>query len=193
MIFNTTITVHSVLLKVKDITTGRKNVNVKGVLNLFPVTTSAGDSFTLELECTIQSPTTNKNDENMYDISCINDCMYEDYYNCLDSYGFVTLGPLQRFPQLNSQSISKMGYVGLHSLLAGSRTPNCIGSQLVVPLGLNLPLWEHHLKDYWDHQLIFYLKYGFPTNTTGFSATGYHYKPFFGCPTSSFSATLYQH
>ena len=55
-----------------------------------------------------------------------------------------------------------MGYVGLHSLLADSRTPNCIGSQLVVPSGLNLPLWEYHLKDYWDHQLIFYLKYGFP-------------------------------
>ena len=112
----------------------------------------------------MQSPTTNNNDENMIDIknaesdiepyvsmfnvkqkcmfnvkqkckSCINDCMYKDYYNCLDSYGFVALDPLQRFPQLNSQSISKMGYVGLHSLLADSRTPNCIGSQLVVPSG----------------------------------------------------------
>ena len=29
--------------------------------------------------------------------SCINDCMYEDYYNCLDSYGFVALGPLLCF------------------------------------------------------------------------------------------------
>ena len=38
----------------------------------------------------------------MYDVkqkckSCINDCIYEDYYNCLDSYGFVALGPLQCF------------------------------------------------------------------------------------------------
>ena len=76
------------------------------------------DGSTLELECTILSPITNKNDEqsynieneesdikrqvNMYDVkqkckSCINDCMYEDYYNCLDSNGFVALGPLQRF------------------------------------------------------------------------------------------------
>ena len=76
---------------------------------------------------------------------------------------FVALGPLQRFSQLNSQSITKMGYVGLHSLLADSRTPNRTDSQVVVPSGLNLPLWEYHLKDYWDHQLIFFiLNMGFP-------------------------------
>ena len=80
----------------------------------------------------------------------------------MDSYGFVALGLLKRFAQLNSQSVSKMVYVGLHSLLVNSRMPNCTGSHLVVPSGLNLSLWEYHLKDYWDHQLIFYLKYGFP-------------------------------
>ena len=81
-----------------------------------------GDGSTLELECTIQSLNTNKNDGesnniddyeqdmkryvSMYDVKqkctiCINDCMYEDYHYCLDRYGFVALGPLQNFPQLN--------------------------------------------------------------------------------------------
>ena len=35
-------------------------------------------------------------------------------------------------------------------------------AQIPVQSQLNIDSWEKHLKNYWDKQLIFLIKYGFP-------------------------------
>ena len=55
-----------------------------------------------------------------------------------------------------------MGYVDLHKQFGHSRIPNCVGSQYSIPTDLNIPLWEELLTGNRDHQLISFLKYGFP-------------------------------
>ena len=40
--------------------------------------------------------------------------------------------------------------------------PNFLGSQYCVPTSLNVNAWEKHLQGYWDHQIIHFLRYGFP-------------------------------
>ena len=40
--------------------------------------------------------------------------------------------------------------------------PNFLGSQIRVDSELKIENWEVMLEDYWDKQLLFLLKYGFP-------------------------------
>lgn len=55
-----------------------------------------------------------------------------------------------------------MGYLDMHANLCNSNTPNCLFPQMNIPTNLNIPLWENLLHKYRDHQLVYYLKYGFP-------------------------------
>ena len=55
-----------------------------------------------------------------------------------------------------------MGDVDLHKLLCHTGIPNWIDSQFEIPTDLNIPLWEKLLHGNRDHQLIYFLKYGFP-------------------------------
>ena len=55
-----------------------------------------------------------------------------------------------------------MGYVDMHQLLCHTGVLNCIGQQIPIQSDLNIPLWEQALHDSRDHQLIYFIKYGFP-------------------------------
>ena len=79
-----------------------------------------------------------------------------------NDYGFIPLQPLRRLVDHGYNHSLDMGYLGMHELLCNSGIPNCIGPQLKIPTDLNIPLWDSLLQDDRDHQLIFFLKYGFP-------------------------------
>ena len=77
-------------------------------------------------------------------------------------YGFIPLQPLCRLFDNGSNHGLSMGYLGMHQLLCEFDTPNCISHQLRIPTDLNIPLWDSILNGHRDHQLIIFLKYGFP-------------------------------
>ena len=77
-------------------------------------------------------------------------------------YGFIPLQPLGRLT--NNTGSSREGdnnYADLHNKLVNIETPNCAGLQFKIPTDLNIPLWEELLQGDRDHQLIYFLKYGF--------------------------------
>ena len=49
-----------------------------------------------------------------------------------------------------------------HSEVARTGTYNFMKAQIPVQSQLNIDSWEKYLKKYWDKQLIFLIKYGFP-------------------------------
>ena len=79
-----------------------------------------------------------------------------------NDYGFIPLQPLRRLVDHGFNHNLNMGYLGMHELLCKSVTQNCISPQIRIPTDLNIPLWESLLQGNRDHQLIFFLKYGFP-------------------------------
>ena len=50
----------------------------------------------------------------------------------------------------------------MHKLLYHTGVANCIGAQIPIQSDLNISLWEQALHNNRDHQLIYFLKYGFP-------------------------------
>jgi len=74
--------------------------------------------------------------------------------------GFIAHGPLQ---QLGSayKVLKPFNYIQA-PLLQGPNIPNCVSPRVVVPTKLNLPLFQHLLSNYWDHQLLSFLHCGFP-------------------------------
>ena len=91
--------------------------------------------------------------------SCIYDMINGTNY---DDYGFIPLQPLGRLYNRDLNCNPKMGYVDMHKLLCHTGEPNCIGAQIPIQSDLNIPLWEQALHNNRDHQLIYFLKYGFP-------------------------------
>ena len=77
-------------------------------------------------------------------------------------YGFLPLQPLGKIIEKGSNLGLNMGYVDLHKQFGHSCIPNCVGSQYSIPTDLNILLWEELLTGNRDHQLISFLKYGFP-------------------------------
>ena len=79
-----------------------------------------------------------------------------------------------------------MGYVDLHKLLNHQGIPNCIESQFQIPTESNIPLWEKLLHRNRDHQLIYFLKYGFPFDVLVTEIRTQHC-----CQKSQYSLTAY--
>ena len=80
----------------------------------------------------------------------VNGCEYDRVNGSnLCDYGFIPLQPLGRFKSISSSCSLNLDYIGMHQLLCQEGKPNCTHSQLV-------------LCGFRDHQLIYFLKYGFP-------------------------------
>ena len=56
----------------------------------------------------------------------------------------------------------------MNQLLCHTGVPNCIGKQ-IPQSDLNIPLWEQALHNNRDHELIYFLKYGFPLDISSSS------------------------
>ena len=53
-------------------------------------------------------------------------------------------------------------YMELCHLLRDNTLPNCMGSRIRVPSNMNIGAWEDYLRNFYDTQLIDFLKFGFP-------------------------------
>ena len=54
----------------------------------------------------------------------------------------------------------------LEKIIQDTGLPNYKMARFPIKSGLNLPAWEHYLKDYPDQRLLQYLKFGFPLSLT---------------------------
>lgn len=57
-------------------------------------------------------------------------------------------------------------FAQLYSLVRGYNLPNFLGAKRTVVSGLNLCQWEHELSQYYDRELCYFLRFGWPV--------GYH-------------------
>lgn len=57
-------------------------------------------------------------------------------------------------------------YAMLYSATSGTGLPNHMGARITVPSGLKLANWEADLKNYHDHDLCKYLRFGWPVGYT---------------------------
>jgi len=97
--------------------------------------------------------------------SCTGDnCIFENnrgFSACLFEFGFIphkplpVLSPATLAPATNSDTT-------LPYFLHGAKFPNCIGMGIPIQTAFNIQRWELLLSSYWDHQLIQFIKYGFP-------------------------------
>ena len=77
-------------------------------------------------------------------------------------FGFIPLQPLGKIIDKGCNLGLNIGYVVLHKQFGHSHISNCVGSQYSIPTDLNIALWEELLTGNRDHQLISFIKYGFP-------------------------------
>ena len=76
-------------------------------------------------------------------------------------FGFILMGELT-LPVKNSPSQLDTDPLNLHKIIKKSGTHNFLGPQIQIKSQLNPDAWDHLLKDYWDKQLPYLIRYGFP-------------------------------
>ena len=78
-----------------------------------------------------------------------------------DNFGYIPLGPLL-LPQTNSKKNCGTNPVKLYDITRRENTFNFMSSQIQVKSQLHPDVWEKFLKGYWDKQLPYLIRYGFP-------------------------------
>ena len=78
-----------------------------------------------------------------------------------DKFGFIPLQD-QLLPQEDIPAVKNQSILQDHAEVAKSGTYNFMKAQIPVQSQLNVDSWEKHLQQYWDRQLVFLIKYGFP-------------------------------
>ena len=79
----------------------------------------------------------------------------------IEKFGFIPLGN-HKIPDKDENNFTDLHIFDVHKMLKDNSIPNFLGKQIRLKTELNIENWEHYLQDYWDKQLIFLLKYGFP-------------------------------
>ena len=65
-------------------------------------------------------------------------------------------------PEKNEKNVISTDWLEIHKKVKQSGDCNFKNAQICVPTNLNVDLSEKLLKNYWDRQFIFLLRYGFP-------------------------------
>ena len=78
-----------------------------------------------------------------------------------DKFGFTPLGDLT-VPNVNLANNTTDSPLDIHKRVRASQVPNFLGFQINIRSQLNVEAWEEVLQDYWDKQLLFLIRYGFP-------------------------------
>ena len=78
-----------------------------------------------------------------------------------DKYGFIPLGDLI-VPEKNYKNKAIPNMKVLHETVKKSNKFNFMQAQVEVPSQLNPDVWDEYLVNYWDKQLCFLIRYGFP-------------------------------
>ena len=88
-----------------------------------------------------------------------------------EKFGYIPLGPLL-LP--TSDNKVKMGSdpIKLYDIMRDQNTFNFLSTQIQVPSQLNPDLWQELLEGYWDKQLPFLIRYGFPLDFDRHSKLG---------------------
>ena len=91
-----------------------------------------------------------------------NNCTFKNWDNQMEEkYGFVPLGDIL-VPKRDDKNPAIGNIKALHQTVKNSKNFNFIESQIQVESQLNPEVWERYLKYYWDKQLCFLIRYGFP-------------------------------
>ena len=78
-----------------------------------------------------------------------------------DKFGFIPLGNLM-LPTKNDKTKSKKSIFEIHDQVRESENFNFMHTQIQVKSQLNADAWDKYLHDYWDKQLGYLIRYGFP-------------------------------
>ena len=78
-----------------------------------------------------------------------------------DKYGFIPVGDLT-LPVVDKDNASIDDVMRLHKNVSLCKNHNFLGAQIHIEYQLNSAAWQKYLKEYWDQQLCYLIKYGFP-------------------------------
>lgn len=73
------------------------------------------------------------------------------------------------FPSAGDWSISE--YCRVHTAIRDSKLPNARGVKIPIPTSLNIDYLEHNLVDYFDSEVIGFMKYGWPLSVSHYDFT----------------------
>ena len=76
-------------------------------------------------------------------------------------FGYIPLAN-HKLPDSDRNIIFHGNLIEMHEKIWNSKQHNFMGEQIVIPSQFNMEVWEKELQGYWDKQLLFLLKYGFP-------------------------------
>ena len=78
-----------------------------------------------------------------------------------DNFGYIPLGPLL-LPKTDKKKFRGTDPVKLYDITKNENTFNFMHSQIQVKSQLNPDIWATLLEGYWDKQLLYLIRYGFP-------------------------------
>ena len=78
-----------------------------------------------------------------------------------DKFGFIPLGPLE-LPVTDKRKYMGSNPIKLYDITRNETRPNFLAAQIQVKSQLKADTWEQLLVDYWDQQLPYLIRYGFP-------------------------------
>ncbi len=83
------------------------------------------------------------------------------------AYGYIPKGVLLPFHNSSNNSdtsaaLDNTSHLDLYYKLQNSVLPNVLGARQRIKTGLAVDQWSHLLANYWDIQLLDFIKYGFP-------------------------------
>ena len=92
-----------------------------------------------------------------------------------DKFGFIHLGDLN-LPNVNLTNSTLHDPLSIHLRLKNSHVSNFLGYQINVKSQLNIEKWDGFFKVYWDRQIVFLIRYGFPLDCDRKFQPNLHYK-----------------
>ena len=76
-------------------------------------------------------------------------------------FGYIPLSN-HKIPDYDKNVVFDGDPIATHEKVWNSKEFNFMGEQILVPSHFNIDVWNKELQGYWDKQLLFLLKYGFP-------------------------------
>ena len=86
-------------------------------------------------------------------------------------FGYIPLGPLV-LPESDKKVNMGSDPIKLYDITKNQNTFNFLSTQVEVPSQLNPDIWQELLQGYWDQQLPFLIRYGFPLDFDRHSKLG---------------------
>ena len=78
-----------------------------------------------------------------------------------DKFGYIPLQE-QILPNRDQRNTSVDNVLKMHDIISESNTYNFLQCQIQVPSQIKADIWENYLGEYWDTQLKYLIRYGFP-------------------------------